>query len=97
MIGAPVTTPAYPQSGKRFTVSFSVVRSDSGAPLKNGTMICEPSVAGKVIAHTESFRNGTAKLSFVVPKTAKGKALKVKLAIKTGGQSATKVSTFKVR
>ena len=97
VIGAPVTRPAYPQAGKRFTVSFPVVRSDGGAPLTNGTMICDPSVAGKVITHAESFKNGTAKLSFVVPKTAKGKALKVRLTIKSGGQSATKVATFKVR
>ena len=96
-IGAPMTAPAVPVAGKRFTVSFSVVRSDTGAPLKTGTMICDPSVAGKVIPHAESFKNGTAKLSFMVPKTAKGKPLKVKVTIKTGGQSATKVATFLVR
>ena len=96
-IGAPVTAPAVPTAGKKFIVSYSVTRTDNGAPLTSGTMICDPSVAGKVITHAESFKNGTAKLSFVVPKTAKGKVLKVKVTIKTGSQSATKVSTFKVR
>ncbi len=97
MIGAPMTSPAAPVAGKRFSVSFSVVRSDSGAPLTTGTMICDPSVAGKVITHAESFKNGTAKLSFVVPKTAKGKMLKVKVTIKAGSQSATKIASFLVR
>jgi len=96
-IGAPMTLPAAPVAGKRFTVSFPVVRSDSGAPLTTGTMICDPSVNGKVIPHAESFKNGTAKLSFTVPKTAKGKMLKVKVTIKTGSQSATKVASFLVR
>ncbi len=96
-IGAPMTLPAAPVAGKRFTVSFPVVRSDTGAPLTRGTMICDPSVNGKVITHAESFKNGTAKLSFTVPKTAKGQTLKVKVTIKSGSQSATRIVNFRVR
>ncbi len=60
-------------------------------------MICDPSVAGKVISHTESFKAGIARLSFLVPKTAKGKLLKVKVTIKAGNQSATKIVAFRVK
>ena len=95
LIGAPATTPARAVAGKRFTVSFPVTRSDTGKPLASGTMTCDPSVSGKVIQHAESFGNGTARLSFVIPKTAKGKLLTVKLTIKAGG-SATKIATFRV-
>jgi hypothetical protein len=95
VIGAP-TTPGKAVAGRRFTVSFPVTRSDSGAPLTNGKMVCDPSVNGKVIPHAASFTGGTAKLAFTIPKTAKGKQLKVKVTIKLGSQSATKIATFKV-
>lgn len=97
VIGKPVTVPARPQAGKRLTVSFEVTRSDSGTALTRGKLICDPSVAGKVIRHAESFKAGTARLAFVVPTTAAGRLLKVKVTIKTGGQSATRVATFLVR
>ena len=61
-----------------------------------GTVTAAPSVAGRVLKHAESFTAGT-KPAFVVPKTAKGKLLKVKVKIVNGTQSATKVVTYKVR
>lgn len=97
VIGTPVIAPTVPVAGKRLTVTFAVTRSDDGQPLTSGTMVCDPSVAGKVIAHAESFKSGTARLSFLVPKTAKGKLLKVKLTIKTETQSATRIATFRVK
>jgi len=95
VIGAP-TVAGKLVAGGHVTVSFPVTRSDTGDPLTSGRMICDPSVQGKVIEHAESFTGGTAKLAFTIPKTAKGKQLKVKVTIKLGGQSATKVATFKV-
>lgn len=96
VIGKPVVVPARPIAGTRFTVSFKVTRSDTGAPLTAGRMICDPSVAGKVIRHAESFKAGTARASFVIPTSAAGKLLKVKLTIKAAGRSTTAVNTFKV-
>lgn len=83
-IGKPVMIPAQAIAGKRFTVSFPVSQTGGAKtePLTRGTMVGAPSVAGKVIRHTESFTAGVARLSFVVPKTAKGKQLKVKVTIK---------------
>lgn len=98
VIGKAVTVPAQAVAGKPLAVSFKVTRSDTGTRLLKGRMICDPSVAGKVIRHAESFRAGTARLAFVVPATAQGKLLKVKVTIKaTGGTSATKVTTFRVQ
>jgi hypothetical protein len=96
VIGGPVTSPAQAQAGKRFVVAFKVTRSDTGKALTTGRMICDPSVAGKVIRHAESFRGGTARLSFVIPTTAQGKLLTVRVTIKAGTQSTTRVATFKV-
>lgn len=96
VIGAPSVTPARPVAGKQFTVVFPVTRSDNGAALTRGTMICDPSVAGKVIRHSEQFRGGKARLTFAVPRAAKGKTLKVKVTIKVGAQSATKVASYRI-
>ena len=96
VIAKPVTVPAQPAAGKRFAVSFKVTRSDTGRALLRGTMICDPSVAGTMIKHAESFRAGTARLTFVVPTTAAGNPLKVKLTIRAAGTSATRISTFRV-
>ena len=96
VIGAPTLVPKTAVAGKRLTVTFPVTRSDNGAPLTSGKMICDPSVSGKVITHAESFTGGTAKLAFTVPKTAKGKLLRVKVTIKSGDQSTTKIATFHI-
>ena len=97
VIGKPVAAPLAAVAGRRMTVTFPVTRSDTGAPLKTGTMICDPSVSGKVLRHAESFNGGNARLSFLVPATAKGKQLKVKVTIKTAGQSATRVATYRIK
>ena len=96
VIGKPVTVPPQPLAGRRFIVSFKVARSDTGAPLVRGRMICDPSVAGRTIQHVESFEGGTARLSFVVPASAAGRLLKVQVTITTVGRSATRVATFRV-
>ena len=97
LIGAPTTTPGKGVGGKRFAVSFPVTRSDTGAPLTSGTMICDPSIRGKIIPHAESFRNGTARLAMKIPKNAKGKLLRVKVTIRLGDESATRIATYRVR
>lgn len=97
VIGKPVATPAVATAGRRLTVTFPVTRSDTGARLTTGRMICDPSVAGRVLRHAESFTGGKAKLSFLVPKAAKGKLLKVKVKIVAGGQSATRIATYRIR
>lgn len=96
VIGSPKATPARAMAGKRLTVVFPVTRSDTGAALTTGTMICDPSVAGKVLPHSELFKGGQARLSFAVPRSTKGKALKVKVTIKLGTQSTTKIASFRI-
>ena len=97
VIGKPAVVPAQPQAGKRFTVTFRVTDTKTGGALTAGKMVCDPSIAGTVIPHTESFKAGMARLSFVVPADAGGKALKVRLTIKTPKGSATRLVMFAVR
>lgn len=97
VVGAPAVKPAVATAGRPFSLTFPVTRSDNGQPLASGTMICDPSVNGKVIPHVELFAGGKAQLSFVIPKSAKGKLLKVRMTIKVGGVSTTRVVAFRVR
>ena len=92
----PLTFPTKPVAGKRFTFTMRVKRSDNGAPLTTGTMTCDPSVASVALKHDESFTDGLARLSFIVPRTAKGKLLKIRVEIRTGARSATRVVSYKV-
>jgi hypothetical protein len=96
VISFPVTVPTVPTAGKVFTVSFPVTGSATGAKLMSATMICDPSVKGKVIKHFEQFKNGNATLRFTIPATARGKALKVHLKMVLGDQSTTRIATFLV-
>lgn len=96
LIGTPTTMPGKAIAGRRFTVVFRVTRSDTRKPLTGGTMTCAPSIRGKVIRHVESFRNGTARLAFTIPRDAKGTLLKVKLTITLGTASTTRLATFYV-
>ena len=95
VIGKPVATPAQPQAGKPFSVSFKVTRG--GAPLTAGAMTLASSINGQAIAHSGSFKGGIARGKLVVPASAAGKVLKVTLTIRAGGGSATRTASFHVR
>jgi hypothetical protein len=95
VIGRPVATPATPKPGVRFTVWFKVT-DGIGRPLTRGAMVCDPSVAGVSLAHTESFRGGIARVSFLVPMRAAGELLRVRVTIGAGGQTATRIAAFRV-
>lgn len=95
-IGKPTLSQA-PHAGSRVTVTFPVTNKTTGQPLTSGTMTCDPQVDGQVLRHVESFGNGAAKLTFTIPKTSKGKTLKVNLTIRAGAKSAHTVATFKVK
>lgn len=96
VFGSTKAVPSRPVAGKKLVLTLAVNRSDTGAPLTTGTMTCDPSVAGKALKHTESLTNGKARLALMIPKTAKGKLLKVKVKITNGAQSATRVITYRV-
>jgi hypothetical protein len=99
VVGKPVTVPATATAGKRLTISFPVTRTDVGGkatPLTSGTIVGAPTIAGRAIRHTESFTQGVARISFVVPTTAKGKRLTVKVTIKAPSSRGEDAISFDV-
>jgi Calx-beta domain len=97
VIGKPVAAPTQPVAGTRFVALFKVTQSGTGASLVRGTMAAESSIAGQVTPSKGSFKGGTARVSLVVPPAATGKQLKLRLTIKAGKQSATRVTIFRVQ
>lgn len=97
LIGKPTLVPSRPIAGKRLTISYPVTRGSDGSPLMSGKLVCDPSVAGKLIPHSEQFRNGTARVALTVPKYAKGKLLRVKVTIKLGTTTTTKITSLRIR
>jgi hypothetical protein len=80
VIGKPVPAPAKATAGKRLTVSFPVSVSKP-ASLAGAKVVGTATVGGKSVAHTTSLAGGAVKVSFLVPKTAKGKPVKVVVTV----------------
>jgi hypothetical protein len=97
VLGKPVAMPAFPRAGRQFSVSVPVMRSDNGRPLRSGTLIAGASLGTVTFAHTDSFSHGTARLLLVLPRTAKGKLLRVKIELTAARRTALGVYTYTVR
>jgi len=103
-IGTPVAAPITAVAGRTLAVKFSVnfVSSKGVVRAATGKMVYDPTVAGRMITHKESFKSGVARAAFVVPKAAKGKLLKVRVKITAKPangalQSVTRIATFRVK
>lgn len=59
-------------------------------------MSWHPRVSGRLLGHTESFAGGKARLSLLVPASARGKTLTVRLAIVVSGRSASRTLAYRV-
>lgn len=97
VIGKPAARPFAPVSSKRFTAVFPVTRSDDGKALIGGTLVTSVKLASTPIAHQYGFRNGTVTLALTIPRTARGKRLKIMVKVTTEGETASKTAAYKVR
>jgi hypothetical protein len=95
VIAAP-TVERRPRAGKLFVVTFAVRRSDDGRPLRGGALTCTPSIGGRAVAHTESLANGRARIAVRVPATGTHALLRVKVTIRLGNQTTSRLATFRV-
>jgi hypothetical protein len=95
IIGPP-SAAGRPVAGKRFVVSFPVMRSDNRQPAAGATVVITPTVAGAKVAHTTSLVNGARRLSLVIPKRAKAKVLRVKITATLGGEIASRIISYRI-
>jgi hypothetical protein len=98
VIGPAATSLVTPTAGKTLTIAMPVTRSDTGGKLVDGaTLTLDPTIGSTLVAHSEQLKNGTASVRLTVPPTAKGKRLTVKVTIKLGSQTATRLTTIPIK
>ena len=90
VISAPVVSPSRPEAGKRLTIVFAVMGSDTAASLTTGTATAVASIGGKSTPVRVSFSGGSARVVLTPPKDAKGKLLVLRLAVVVGGKTTTR-------
>jgi hypothetical protein len=90
-------TPARPAAGKAFTVGTRVTRGDNGAALASGTVSCTVRVGTAPLRATGRVSNGVALCAMRIPKTAKGKLVRVTVKVTFQGVSTTKTFSARVK
>ena len=90
VFGIPLERPRAPTAGKRFTLTLPVKHGDTDKLLATALL------AGRRVRHSTTFAGGTARLSLLLPKTAKGKLLKLQLTATTVGQVVNRTFTYRV-
>jgi hypothetical protein len=91
-------TPRVVRAGARATARLHVVRADTGATVRNGTVSCIAR-AGSVRLQPLSrrFASGRALCAFRVPSGTRGKMLRGSISVEVGGASVTRTFVRAIR
>jgi hypothetical protein len=89
------SSPARPRAGRRYTVSATVTRSDTGAAIQSGRVTCRASIAGRPLRGTPSLARGRASCSFSIPASARGKTIRGSMTVVS--QGLRKVQSFSAK
>jgi hypothetical protein len=93
-----LATPKVPRAGKAFAAAVLVGRDDTNEILEQGAVTCVLKLAGKALGPTaRAFSEGVGGCRWKLPKTARGKQLKLTIAVKFGGATASRTFSAKVR
>lgn len=103
-IAVPVSHPAAPLAGKNLEITFPVLDALTGARLTNVTSLSfRPTIAGKAVqlqqtSFVAGYRAvaGVVWMTMAVPAGAEGRLLKVKVTIKAGGRTATRIASYHI-
>lgn len=84
-------------AGRRFTATLQARRSDLAELSSAGAVVCAAKVGTKKVKVTATFPADLATCAGVVPKTAKGKVLKVTVTLTLDGVKVTRTASIKVK
>jgi hypothetical protein len=84
-------------AGKRFTATLQVRRSDLDELSSAGDVVCAAKLGTKSVKVTATFPADLATCSGVVPKSAKGKVLKVTVTLTLDGVRVRRTASIKVK
>jgi len=92
------TRPLTPRSGRSFTVFFVATRSDTSVLVQSGKVTCKATIAFKPIRATSSgVTNSRASCTWLVPKKAKGKTIRVSVTLESEGLKKTRTFAARIR
>ena len=84
-------------AGRRYTATLQARRNDLSELSSAGEVACAAKVGTKKVKVTASFPTVLATCSGIVPKTAKGKELKVTVTLTLDGVRVTRTASIKVK
>ena len=91
------TRPLKPKAGGRYTASLAFGRNDGSPPTGTETLTCRATIAGRALAPTsKSLINGKATCIWTIPKTAKGKTIRITVTVQAGSLKASKSAAAKI-
>jgi hypothetical protein len=95
VVAKPLAVPAKPRAGTLLSLTFPVT-SDTGQALSGARLTATTKIGSVTVPHTQSLSAGAAAVNVLIPKKAKGKVLTVTVRISVGGQTTTRVVSFRI-
>ncbi len=87
-----------PKAGSPFTVLLPVTRSDTGAALASGTVVCRARrAAAPLAARSKALAVGAGRCAYSLPKSARGKLLVITVSVSSGGKLVSRSYAGRVR
>jgi hypothetical protein len=90
VVGRFTLAPVVPTAGKRVTISTTI------RPTRAGVAV-HTLIGGVRTTHTASRSNGELRVSLPIPRTARGKELRVTIAATADGRTTSRAATYRVR
>ncbi len=88
--------PVRPKPGGVYT-AYAVVARNDGTAMQPGTVTCRATIAGSAVRATgSSLTGGRANCNFRIPKTAKGKTIRVTITVRSGGLRAVRTVSARI-
>jgi hypothetical protein len=83
--------PATPRAGKPFSLRLSVIRTDTGAPLTSGAVLCSARIAGKPLRPRSSgFVGGRAVCVYSIPANANRRSFSSTISVRFAGETLSR-------
>ena len=86
-----VTFPEPAEAGAAFAASLAVNENDTAGPVQKGTVACSATISSRrIVAGTRTVTNGVASCIWRIPEAAKGKTIRGRVSLTTGGVTVSR-------